>query len=257
MNPIATFFTKKEILFKLVSKNLKGKYAGSSLGILWAFINPLLLALIVGFVFTKILKMNIENFYLFIIAGLLPWTFLATSLQEAAVSIPAHASVLKQFSFPREFIPLSCVLANFILLLLGLLTVLPVFILINAKIVLLLPCLVPVLLIHLMFAAGLSLVFSATYVYFRDIGQLLNTLLIFWLWLTPVFYSMEMIPQGYRILFACNPMTLYIGLYRAVLLGTGNGTLVSFLTAAVLALILFIIGYKIFCGCEKDFLKRL
>jgi ABC-2 type transport system permease protein len=257
MTALTAFFSRKEILFKLVSKNLKGKYAGSSLGIIWAFINPLLLAFIVGFVFTKILKVNIENFYLFIIAGMLPWTFLATSLQESALSIPAHASVLKQFSFPREFIPLSCVLANFVLLLMGLLVVMPFFIMANTQVVLLLPILLPALLVHLMFVAGLSLAFSAAYVYFRDIGQLLGTLLIFWLWLTPVFYSMEMIPQGYRIIFICNPITLYIGLYRDALLGVGHGVWGSFLTAGALAIISLIAGYKIFIGCEKDFLQRI
>lgn len=257
MNKFASFFERKEVLFELVRKNLKGKYAGSSLGILWAFINPLLLALIVGFVFTKILKVNAENFYLFIIAGMLPWTFLAASLQEAAVSIPAHASVLKQFSFPREYVPISCVLANFILLLLGLLVVLPFFVMVNSKILLLLPLLVPALLVHLVFAVGLSLAFSAAYVYFRDIGQFLNTLLIFWLWLTPVFYSVEMIPPEYKAIFVFNPMTLYIGLYRDVLLGTGTGTMLSFSAAAGLALLLFALGYKIFRLCEKDFLKRI
>jgi ABC-type polysaccharide/polyol phosphate export permease len=68
---------------------------------------------------------------------------------------------------------------------------------------------------------------------------------------------MEMIPQEYRIIFVCNPVTLYIGLYRDALLGGGHGVWSSFLMATVLAISSLVVGYKIFFGCEKDFLKRI
>ena len=257
MNPIATFFMHREILLNLVRKNLKGKYAGSALGILWAFINPLLLALIISFVFTKILKMDVEHAYLFILSGLLPWTFFANSLQEAVVSIPAHASMLKQFSMPRVLIPLSSVLANFMLFGAGLLITLPFFATVNPKVILMLPLLLAVLFLQLLFTAGLSAMISAVYVSFRDINQLLNVFLMFWLWLTPVFYSVDMVPPAYRGLFHFNPMTPYISLYRNALLYSRNASSGLLGIALLLSLIAGGMGFSVFHSREKDFLKRI
>lgn len=257
MSPLAAFFTHREILWNLVQKNLKGKYAGSVMGMLWAFINPLLLALIISFVFTKILKMNVEHAYLFILSGLLPWTFFANALQEAVVSIPANASMMKQFSMPRELIPLSSVLAHLVLFLAGLLVTLPFFISVNPKAILMLPLLMAVLFLQMVFTAGLSALVSAVYVFFRDLSQLLNVLLLFWLWLTPVFYSVDMIPPAYRGLFQFNPMTPFISLYRNALFDSGNADFRLLGIALLLAVIAAGMGSVIFRSREKDFLKRI
>lgn len=256
-NPLETFLKHREILWNLVRKNLKGKYAGSLFGILWVFINPLLLAVIISFVFTKILKMNVEHAYLFILAGMLPWTFFASSLQEAVNSIPAHASLLKQFSIPRELIPLSAVLANFALLLAGLLITMPFFIAVNPKAILMLPLLLAVLFLHLFFTAGLSMMVSAIYVSFRDISQMLNVFLLFWLWFTPVFYSVSMIPPEYSGVFRFNPMTPYISLYRNALLYSGNASFGLLGIALLLSLVAGGAGFSIFHNSERDFLKKI
>ena len=256
-SPQAAFFKHREILWNLVRKNLKGKYAGSILGMLWVFINPLLLAVIISFVFTKILKMNVEHAYLFILAGMLPWTFFASSLQEAVNSIPAHANLLKQFSILRGLIPLSAVLANFVLLLAGLLITMPFFIAVNPKAILMLPLLLAVLFLHLLFTAGLSMMVSAIYVSFRDISQMLNVLLLFWLWFTPVFYSVSMIPQAYLGIFRFNPMTPYISLYRNALLYSGNASFGLLGITLLLSLIAGGVGFFVFHNNEKDFLKKI
>jgi ABC-2 type transport system permease protein len=257
MNLLAAVFTHREILLNLVRKNLKGKYAGSVFGMLWVFITPLLLALIVSFIFTKVMKMNIQHAYLFILAGWLPWNFFAGSLSEVVSSIPGNANMLKQFSMPRVLIPVSVVLANFTLLLAGLLITLPFFLVINPKAILMLPLLLTTLFLHLFFTAGLSAMISAVYVSFRDIGQLLNTILLFWLWLTPVFYAADMIPSEYAAVFRFNPMTPYISLYRSALLYNGNASLGLLGIASLLSLAIGGVGFFVFHNCEKDFLKKI
>jgi lipopolysaccharide transport system permease protein len=257
MNLLATVFAHREILSNLVRKNLKGKYAGSALGMLWVFITPLLLALIVSFIFTKVMKMNIPNTYLFILAGWLPWNFFAGSLSEVVTSIPGNANMLKQFSMPRVLIPVSVVLANFTLLLAGFLITLPFFVFVNAKVVFMLPLLLTALLLHLFFTAGLSAMISAVYVSFRDIGQLLNTLLLFWMWLTPVFYSMDMLPPEYAGIFRFNPMIPYISLYRNALLYSGGASFGLLGIALPLSLAVGGLGFFVFHNYEKDFLKKI
>lgn len=255
MPKIAILFRDRAILKGLVLKNLKARYAGSLLGIFWAFLNPLLLALTVAFIFSEIIKVNIKHFYLFIISGVLPWFFLANSLQEASTSIPVNAPLLKQFSFPREFIPIASVLSNFIILLLGFLVILPLFIVFNHKIILLLPLLALVLLLHLMFTLGIALILSSLYVYFKDIGQLLGVLLLFWLWLTPVFYTMDMVPDKYRTLFSLNPLTPYISLYRSILFDTALLNLKLIIPTLFLSAISLCLGYAVFVKQKASFLK--
>lgn len=256
-NKIAELFSQRSILFNLVYKHLKTKYAGSALGIFWALINPFLLAIVVCFVFTKILMMNIDNAFLFIISGMFPWAYLSASLQEAVVSIPMNSNLLKQFSLPREFIPISIVFSNFIIFMLGILVVLPLFFSAKTMGVGMLPLLLLAVILQSLFILGLSLIVSVIYVYFRDINQLLSVLLLFWLWLTPIFYSIEMIPLKYRVLFNLNPMTSFINLYRNAFFCNGDKTVQWITQSLILALISVCMGYALFILKEKDFLKRI
>ncbi|MBF0331159.1 MAG: ABC transporter permease [Candidatus Omnitrophica bacterium] len=248
---------QRDILFSLVAKNIKTKYAGSLLGVLWAFINPLLLALIVGFVFTQVFKANVENFYLFIIAGMFPWTFFASSLQEAAVSVPSNAAVLKQFSFSRMFIPLAVVLTNFIVFGCSLLVLLPFFIMVKSSVVFMLPLLLVAMFFLFLFTAGISLMLAAWCVEVRDINQFLGTLLMFWLWLTPVFYAADMVPAAYRGWFAFNPVNPYMELFRAALLGSGLAHPLNLLVVFASSVAVMWAGVVIFNTKAGNFLRRI
>lgn len=254
---IKNIFQHRAILKNLVIKNLRGRYAGSAFGMLWTVINPLILAIIIAFIFTEIMKVNINNFYLFIISGILPWAFFAGSLQESSTSIADNASLLKQFSFPRELIPMASVLTNAINLFIGLLAVTPFFIAVNPKVFFLLPMLFLVILLHLIFTSGLAFILSSSCVHFKDIGHVLNMMLLFWLWLTPVFYDMSMVPAKYLPLFSINPVTPYITLYRSVFFDVALPGLKVIVTASFLALCSFCLGYSIFIKQESSFLKRL
>ncbi len=245
------------VLISLVRKNLKTKYAGSFLGILWAFITPLCLALIVGFVFTDIFKADIPNFYLFIMAGMFPWTFFATSLQDAAASVPANVAVLRQFSFPRVFIPLAVVVTNFIIFGCSLLVLLPFFIMVKPMVIFMLPLLLAAMALLFLFTAGMSLMLAAWCVEVRDISQFLGTLLVFWLWLTPVFYAMDMVPEVYRGWFVFNPMNLYLEMFRAALLGQGLMSAGFFMVVVGLSAACMQVGVMVFNGKEAKFLKRI
>ena len=257
MKIFSLFFTHREIIWNLVNKNLRSKYAGSFLGMLWAFINPLLLALIISFVFTNILRMSSANFYLYILSGLLPWTFFAGSLQEAAMSIPAHAAVLKQFPLPREIIPLSAVLANFVIFLAGLLAVLPLFIMADVQRLIVLPLLGVALITLFLFTLGLSLVLSGLSVQWRDITHMLNTFLTFWLWLTPVFYAVDIVPTEFRVVIDWNPFYPFLMLFRAALLNGVPWDFVEFCISIALSMLALFTGAFIFLNKEDKFLQRI
>jgi ABC-2 type transport system permease protein len=245
------------ILRDLSVKQFKAKYAGSFFGALWTFFNPLLLALAVAFVFSEILKVQAQHFYLFVIAGMLPWTFLATSLQEGASALVNNAPILKHAVVPRALFPLASVLTNLSHFLLALLAMLPFFFSVNPRLPLTLLWIAPVVFSQVLFVCGLALVFSAANARWRDVGQALGIILTFWLWMTPVFYGMEMVPPEYRLLFRINPMTAWVELYRRILLG-GCAVDVTLLAANLLiGLATFFSGLFIFRKWEPWLLKRL
>ncbi len=236
---------------------LKTKYSGSLLGISWAVINPLLIMLAVTFVFRLVFKIEINNFPLFALAGIFPWMFFSAALNEVAFSILGQQGLLRQFNLPREIIPLSSVLANFLNFLIGWILMYPLFLFFNHRVISFLPLLCVVMLLNLLFICGLGLIISVLNVFFHDIGHLLGVLLMFWFWVTPIFYSAEMVPQGFRWILDLNPMAIYVVCYREVVFYGRMPGLSLFTAAAGWAVISAISGLLVFSKLENKLLKHI
>ncbi|MFA5090203.1 MAG: ABC transporter permease [Candidatus Omnitrophota bacterium] len=248
---------QKNVIKSLVQRNLSDKYIGSTIGIFWAVLNPLLIMCAINFVFTQIMPTRISNFPLFILSALLAWSFFANSLSEAAVSIKNNSAVLNQFVIMNEAIPLSVVLANFVNFLVGFIGLLPVFILCNTRIINSLALLPLVLLLHFVFTLGISLMVSIGNLYYKDLAQLLNIGLMFLFWLTPIFYPLESISKGHQVIMIANPATCYTLLYRAILYNGSKGDSVMWLFAFGFSLASIWLGHYIFTKKEKDALKQI
>lgn len=236
---------------------LKAKYAASILGISWAIINPLLIMFVISFIFTQILKTEIKNYPIFILAGILPWMFFSNTLTEASTSIISQKNILRQFSLPREILPLSSMLSNFLNFLIGWLIIFPLFVFFNPKILMFLPFLIVVLLLHFVFVCGLGLLFSVLNVFFRDVNHLLGALLMFWFWITPVFYSLDMIPGQFHWIFNINPMTSYIIFYRDVVFEGFIPAPSIWISIILWAIFSCILGFWIFSQFESKILKQI
>jgi ABC-2 type transport system permease protein len=238
-------------------KQLEAKYSGSFLGIFWAIINPLLIMLIVSFIFSQMMKTEIKNFSLFILSALMPWFFFINSICESTTSVKQNADLLRQFMLPREIIPISVVLSNFINFLFGFMLLLPIFVLFNIKIIGYLLLLPLVTCLYFLFTLGISLLFSITNVYFRDLAQLLNVGTMFLFWLTPVFYPLQFIPQKLRWIIVANPVTCYVSIYRSLLYQGSGGGIFMWLLAVAFALLSITSGYLLFIKKEDEVLKYI
>lgn len=214
---MAEIFTCMAVLRNMVLSQFKAKYSGSMLGISWALINPILLALVITFVFKVIFKTGRENFGLFVLSGMLPWIFFSCAVSESSFSIINYRSMLRQFNFPRWILPASSILSNFLNFLVGLAVIIPVFLAVEPKVIFFLPFLFLLLLLNLIFILGIGFVLSIFNVFLRDIGHLVPVVLMLWLWVTPVFYSVDMIPNEWRWIFNFNPMTVFISCFRDVI----------------------------------------
>jgi lipopolysaccharide transport system permease protein len=247
----------RNTLWSMSVAQLKSKYSASILGISWAIINPLLVVSAITFVFVVVFKIQIKNFSLFALAGIFPWMFCSMALSEATISLLNQQHILRQFNLPREIIPLSSVLSNFLNFLLGWLVIYPIFLVFNHNILILMPLLFVVFILNLVFISGLALVFSVLNVFARDISQLLSVILMLWFWVTPIFYSIEMVPLNFRWLCTFNPLTPFVVCYREVVFLGNIPSLVVILQVFLWSFLSIALGFWFFYSCESKILKRL
>ncbi|MBI4846581.1 MAG: ABC transporter permease [Candidatus Omnitrophica bacterium] len=254
---IKGIFVYRHTIWQIALAQTKAKYTGNCLGIWVAVLNPLLIMFAISFVFTKIIYLEINNFPLFVLAGIFPWMFFASAIAEAASSIVSQQAMMRQFNFPKEHLPLASVTANFLTFLIGWAIICPIFMFFNPASIKLLPLLAAGLLLSLIFVSGMAMIVGVLNVFFRDIGLLLGTILMFWFWMTPVFYSIDMVPDKVRWICAINPMTWFIIFYRDILF---HGVLPE---AAVICGLLCIsvlsvlIGLGVVIAFEKELLKKI
>ena len=258
MSLIARFkkiIAERQIIRGMVVKNLRSKYVGSMSGILWAIINPLLIMIVITFVFSQVLKTDIRHFPLLVLSALLPWNFFINSITESSTSISSNINLSRQFVMLREAIPISIVIANLINFLFGFIIILPVFIIFNISIINYLVLLPFVILLHFIFTLGISMLLSIISIYFKDLPQFLGIFLMFLFWLTPVFYSIDMIPQKYNWFVMANPCACYIVIYRAILYQGFCGSISMWLLAIGFAFISILSGCFLFINKESEVLK--
>ena len=108
----------REFLKSNVKKDIRGKYKGSFLGVLWSFINPLLSVLVYAIVFPYIMRIKVENYLIYLITGIIPWTFFTSSINLGLISVLSNADIIKKVYFPRIILPISTVtscLVNFLI----------------------------------------------------------------------------------------------------------------------------------------------
>lgn len=257
MREYSALFSHREILKNLVLRNLRVRYKGSILGFLWAFLNPLLTMLVLYLVFSQIMRIEIQQYPLFLLSALLPWSFFAASLTDAAHSIIDNANLVKKVAFPREILPISYVLSNFVNLLFGLAALLFVLAIFRAQALRIIYFLPMVLIIHLVFTVGLALFVSCANVYFRDTGHILGIVLMFWFYLTPVFYSLDMVPHNLRSIYLLNPMVLIITMYRNCLFEGKVSSMINISVVLLVVTITLLFGYFIFRRYESSFAKEI
>ena len=113
MKIIKELYDYREMLSNLVKKDLKVRYKGSVLGFLWTFLNPLLQLIVYTIVFSTIMKVNIDKFYIYLFIGLIPWLFFATCIQAGSTSILMNKDLIKKIYFPRIILPISTVNSAF------------------------------------------------------------------------------------------------------------------------------------------------
>jgi lipopolysaccharide transport system permease protein len=248
-------FRFRGLLATLTGRELKARYRGSVLGFLWSLANPLLLLAIYTFVFSVIFRPRvpgIEPYALFVVCGLFPWIWLATSTLEGSMSLVVNSGLIRKAVFPAELLPMVSVLANGTHLLLAL----PILVagLATGRLLhypvggvpgLWLPA---VLLLQLPMVAGLAVGASALTVYFKDVRDLLANLFNLLFFVTPILYSLQSLAGRplFWWLVRLNPFTPFTLAYQQILFFGLSPTPALWVQMAVVSLAGWVIGAGIF-----------
>ncbi|MBW7984566.1 ABC transporter permease [Enterobacillus tribolii] len=204
-----------DLVFVITEKDLKVRYKSSFLGYLWSIANPLLFAMIYYFIFKLVMRVQIPNYTVFLITGLFPWQWFASSATNSLFSFIANAQIIKKTVFPRSVIPLSNVMME------GLHFV----------------CTIPVIIVFLyvygmspswswlwgipliaggqiIITFGLALLFSTLNLFFRDLERFISLGILLMFYCTPILYGADMIPANFSWMVDYNPLASMILSWR-------------------------------------------
>ncbi len=257
--PLMELPRRLNLVAALARRELAARYRGSMLGLLLALLTPVVMIALYTFIFAGIFGARFGregstwDYALYVFCGLLPWAAFAETLQTSSTTIITHANLVKRVVFPLEVLPVSHALAAVGNQVFGTLALLAATLLVRGRIhptLLWLPLLVSLQLI-LMF--GLSWLVASLGVFLRDTRDAVSLGLTAWMFLTPLLYPEQIVPERYRVFIEYNPWTPLIRSYRRVVLENSAPDWRGLLLFFLFALFFFIIGYWWFARTRRNF----
>lgn len=260
MHIFKDIYQYRELLKTNVKKDIRGRYKGSVLGVLWSFVNPLLQVVVYWIVFPYLMRGAMDNYLVYLITGIIPWNFFFSTVLGGTNAIKSNAGIIKKVYFPREILLLSQVASGLVNFMISCVIILAFCIGtgvgVSAHIIL-----VPVIaLVESLLVLGLILILGSVNVYVQDIEQIMSFILNMLLYGTPIIYSLDWFAGSNVVLVSLinlNPMTTVINSYRDVFLYHQWPDFSRLGLVFLLDILLLMIGYAIFKKLEKGFAEKL
>ena len=255
---IKELYTYREMIASMIKRDLRGRYKASTLGFLWTFLSPLMQLFVYTMVFSVIMRAGIENFYIYLFVGLVPWNFFSSAVAGGASCVLAQENLIKKIYFPRIVLPISYVTSAFVNMLLVFIVIFAALGISGVGFNFVALCYLPLIfLVEYILALGLCMITSAFTVQFRDLEYLLNIVMMALMYLTPIMYTMDMVPEVLRKVFILNPMSAIIEAYHEILyykMAPQISTLSSVVFWGISGLV---IGVLVFEKMQKRFVEEL
>lgn len=257
MKVFKNLYNYRELIKTSVKKDVGGKYKHSFLGVLWSFINPLLQIMVYAIIFPLIMRNSIPHYTVFMVCGLIPWTYFSNVLNRSSWVIIENGNILKKVYFPREILPLSLALSETVNFLISSIIIFA-FVLFQGMGISIYILFYPVILIvQFVLQLGIALILSSVTVYIRDLEHFIGVLLQLYFYATPIVYSSDSIPANYKWILKCNPMTYIIEGYRDIFYYHSIPDVKSLAIVFAIGIAVIIIGYMIFNKLQKRFAEEL
>jgi len=218
-----SIFEYRGLIWNFIKRDISSKYVGSFLGLYWSLLNPIITLMVYVMVFGVLLKVrlpgdtSIWDYTLYFASGFLPWQAFQDSVMRASRSIIENKNYIKKVPFPSEIFPVYTTLSEFVNLFIGLAIYFILFFSLKGAptvYILLLPL---AIILQMVFTLSLAFFLSSGAVYFRDIPTMLGPLFMIWFWVTPIAYTVNLIPENFQWIVKLNPAYYMLEIYRDTL----------------------------------------
>ncbi len=247
----------RNLLWTLIVRDFKGRYAGSFMGFFWAVAVPFINMCFYIFIFSYVLKIKtgikgIEGFGTFIVSGFIPWLGFQEALTRAASCMIDNSFMIKKISFPLDVIPLYVVSSATINMLIGWAVFLVYLVFARGIHSWWALMVIPLTVVQLVMTLGLSFFLAALGVFVRDVVHVIGVLLLLWMYATPIIYPLNMVPVALRKVLLLNPLTHLVEGYRATLLLGSPPNWGGMVYLVGFAVVSFFLGYWVFSMSKEQ-----
>jgi ABC-type polysaccharide/polyol phosphate export permease len=246
------------LLQNLVLKDFRIRYRNMSLGILWSLINPLVMMGVLTFIFGWVYgKNNPPAFPLFLLCGLVPLNFFTAAWLSGTTSIIANAQLVKRVPVPREVVPVAAVLSNCLHLAIQVALLLGMTLFYGLSPNRFWLWLAPLWLLYIVFVCGISLISSAVSVFVRDTQYVVESFNLVLFWLVPVFYSFEIIPDRFKLIYGVNPVAALVMAMRNILIDNRAPATTLIVNMVIAAAVTLGVGLVVFRRLKRGFYEYI
>ena len=254
LNLINAFTRYRFLITQMISRDFKTKYKRSVLGVMWSFLNPLLTMSVQYVVFSTIFKSSIPNFPVYLLIGIVCYSFFTDAVGQSLMSIVGNANLITKVYVPKYIYPVTRVLSSGINLLFSLVPLVLVMLL-SATPFRPAALMIPFpLLCLLLFCIGMGLLLSTSMTFFRDTQFLWQVVSMLWMYATPIFYPENILPSPWNLLIKANPLYHVIRLMRSMLMDGISPDLRTYAVCFVICFIPFVIGAWVFKRNQDRFI---
>ena len=260
MQIFKNLYQYRELLKTNVKKDIRGKYKGSFLGILWSFLNPLLQVVVYYIVFPYLMRgADIDNYIVYLVTGIIPWTFFASCISAGTSVIKANDGIIKKVYFPKEVLVVSQVLSGIVNFFISSIIVILFCLLSGVGISIHIITIPIIVLIQSILTLGIVFILSSLEVYAQDLEYVVTFILNMLFYGTPILYSISSFSNAGLVgtLIRLNPMTTLMFAYRDAFMYHQWPDFTNLFFVLILGLVTLAIGYQIFKKLEKGFAEKL
>jgi len=254
---IKELYDYRNLIWVLAWTDFKERYKNSVLGFFWSLLEPLLMLAILYIVFSNLMKVQVEHYQLFLLQGIIMWSFFTRSTSGSLYAFKLKAQLVKKVYFPRDILVISSCITALLMSFFESIIFLAFLLFFMIPLSLNILYLPIVIFLYFIIALGTSLVLSALNVYYRDIQYIWALVLQVGFFATPVIYPLNVFPQYLQKILSYNPLAQVIFLGRDVTLYSKEPNLASFVFVIFIAVITLVIGYAIFLRLEPRFAEEL
>lgn len=256
-NIFKKLYNYREFLLTSVKKEIRGKYKKSFLGIIWSFLNPLLMLAVYAIIFPLILKVQEKNYVMFLFTAMIPWNFFTAVVTQGASCIIANGNIIKKVYFPREILPISVVTSGLVNFLISCIIVFIFLCFSGIGFSINLIYLPLIVLIQYLLLLGITFILSSVTVFLRDLEHIIGIVIQVLFYGTPIVYNIATLDPAYAKIINLNPLTPIIQSYRDILYYKVTPNFISLGIIFIFSLVLVVIGYIIFNQLQKKFAEEL